>query len=190
MLTEATILGMVHDDLRRTSEGDRRFRRYLSIHNLHNDRSVTGNDLRLARAAIGKLINSLSWMAQIVSPEPIDHDQTVFAFDLRDLGWDQRELWKEILNNYPYGLTRDGDPDESVRKMARDIYEMTDVKLPYLRADWLIATATQPPMYNKILDLPDTAEKLERLLRIDVESDILHGKIKEGGHHRERRVAT
>lgn len=181
ILTETAVLGLVHGDLERMPAGDRRFRRYLSIHNLHNDRSVTRWNLQLARAAIGKLINSLSTLAQIVTPTPIDPDQAVFAIDLRDIGWDRRDLWKEVLAEYPYGMTYDSDDKPEVRKMAEGLLEMTGVILPYVRADWLIVTASQPPLYNKILDLPGSAGELEGQLRIDVEGDFLGDRLKRAG---------
>ena len=53
-------------------EGDRAFLRYFTLHNLHNDRSLGDDDLRLARAAVAKLVNSLSWKPEIVVPQAID----------------------------------------------------------------------------------------------------------------------
>ena len=54
-----------------------------------------------------------------------------------------------------------------VASAAAEVYRLTGSDLPALRADWFVATATRPPLYHTILDLPDTAEKLEKMLRVD-----------------------
>jgi len=37
-----------------------------------------------------------------------------------------------------------------------------------VRADWFVATATRPPLYHKLLDLPDTDKALEDQLGVDI----------------------
>jgi serine/threonine-protein kinase len=173
---------VIQKDLQRMPVGERKFRRYLLIHNLHNDRSVDEKELKLTRAAIGKVINSLSNTAQIAKIRAIDPDKTVFAFDLRDVGWDLRDLWTEILKNYPYGMTHIGNvDDEKLNQIAQDIAEMVEVKLPYVRADWLIVNGGQPPLYHTLLGLPDSVEKLERTLEIDIENNFLNDRVKRAG---------
>src|SRR4051794_21662962 len=86
--TERDVLAAIRDHLRRARPRDRPFLRYLSLHNLYNNKNVDESDLRLARAAVAKLINSLSWEPKIVVPRAIDREEVVLAIDLRDFGWD------------------------------------------------------------------------------------------------------
>ncbi|MBV8078126.1 MAG: hypothetical protein JO284_17085, partial [Planctomycetaceae bacterium] len=179
--TEKDVLAAIRDHLRHVREGDRAFLRYFTLHNLHNDRSLGEDDLRLARAAVAKLVNSLSWKPEIVVPEAIDPAQTVLAIDLRDVGWDERHLFNEILGRYPYGLKHDKDRDESVRALASEVYTLSGSSMPYVRADWFVATASRPPLYHILLDLPKEARALERLLKVDVEGDFLNDKLARAG---------
>ena len=48
----------------------------------------------------------------------------------------------------------------------------TDCELPFVRADWFIATASLPPLYHEILDLPKTDKELEARLEVDVSENI------------------
>jgi len=70
------------DHLRNVPEEHARFQRFFTLNHLHNDPSVTESELRLARAAVAKVLNSLSWRRAIVQPRPIDEQQTILAFDL------------------------------------------------------------------------------------------------------------
>ena len=38
---------------------------------------------------------------------------------------------------------------------------LTGSDLPALRADWFVATATRPPLYHTVLDLPGTDAQLD-----------------------------
>src|SRR5436309_7964930 len=41
-----------------------------------------------------------------------------------------------------------------------------------LRADWFVAAASRPPFYHDFLQLPTTDRSLERLLQVDVLSNL------------------
>jgi mono/diheme cytochrome c family protein len=41
-----------------------------------------------------------------------------------------------------------------------------------IRGDWFLATATKPPLYHELLDLPDTLAQVEDDLNIDLEANI------------------
>jgi serine/threonine-protein kinase len=86
-----------------------------------------------------------------------------------------------VSKHYPYGLKLDGRRDEEVRSAAAEVYRLSGSDLPALRADWFVATATRPPLYHTVLDLPDTAEKLEKLLRVDVADNFRHDKLARAG---------
>lgn len=107
----------------------------------------------------------------------MDAQGTVFQVDLRDLGWDEHELWKEVLKANPYGLTFSRSTDAELRELAQEVYDLSGSDLPYLRADWFIATASRPPLYHTLLQLPKHARELERQLKVDVQQDFLRNKL-------------
>ena len=49
---------------------------------------------------------------------------------------------------------------------------MTGSRLPYLRADWFVAAAANPPLYHDLLQLPQTDRELEKELRVDVAENV------------------
>lgn len=192
---EAEILAALRDDLSKAPSESRPFFRYFTLANLHNNRKVPDDDVRLARAALAKLLNSLSWKPRIVVPRAIDANQVVLAIDLRDLGWDAR-TWRLITQReqarsgspfagardperkgYPYGLTHLRDRDEPTGKLAEEVYRLSGCQLPYLRADWFVATASRPPLYEAVLGLPANARELERKLDVDVVENFLRDRL-------------
>ena len=44
--------------------------------------------------------------------------------------------------------------------------------MPFIRADWFIATASLPPLYHEILDLPKTDRELETQLEVNVAENL------------------
>ena len=180
--TEKDVLAAIRDHLRHAREGDRAFLRYFTLHNLHNDRSLGDDDLRLARAAVAKLVNSLSWKPEIVVPEAIDREQTVLAIDLRDVGWDERDLCDGDPGPLPLRPeARQGPRRADPRPGRGGLRRCRAAAMPYVRADWFVATASRPPLYHTLLDLPKDARALERLLKVDVEADFLHDKLARAG---------
>jgi len=167
--------------LRTLPAQSQQFQRYFTLSHLHNNPGVSAEDMRWQRAALSKAVNSLSWKPSIVIPKALDKEETVFAVDLRDLDWDRRRVWEEVAKLYPYGLKLDGQRDEQTRTMAAEVYRLSGTDLPVLRADWFVATATRPPLYQTILDLPDTDAKLEQMLRVDVKENFLRDKLARAG---------
>ena len=47
-----------------------------------------------------------------------------------------------------------------------------DCEVPFVHVDWFLATASLPPLYHDILDLPETDRELERQLGVDVTRNI------------------
>jgi hypothetical protein len=180
--SEQDILTALCDDLRKTDPGDRKFRRYFTLTHLYNNnKHVTADELRLYAAALSKMVNSVSWKREIAVPKPIDAEATIFVVDLRDLGWDEHRLWQEILKVYPYGLKHNQDVNVAMRNLAQEVYQLAGTDLPYLRADWFIATAARPPLYHTLLRLPRHASALERMLLVDVQADFLRNKLARAG---------
>jgi hypothetical protein len=172
-ITLASVLSAARDYLRNTDAADRPFLRFFTLHALANNPAVFDDDLRIARAALSKAINSLSRKPRIVMPSTIDPTRTVFVVDLRDLDWDRGSLWFAVERAYPYGLKYDGLPDETLRRLDRDLSDLTGCDLPVIRADWFVATATRPPLYHALLHLPQDAAVLEHELDVDIPANFL-----------------
>ena len=181
-LTEKDTLTAIRDHLRKTAREDRKYQRYFTLTNLHNNKGVKQGDLRQFRAALAKVVNSLSWKAAIVVPEAVDAAQVVLVVDLRKLDWDRFNLWTEVLKQYPYGLKNNRYPDNrEINDLAREVYELSDTDLPAVRADWFIATATRPPLYHTLLRLPKNAYELERSLKVDVAANFGRDQLARAG---------
>jgi mono/diheme cytochrome c family protein len=169
-----SVLLSVRDRLRSADAADRRFLRFFTLHTLANNPAVADDDLRIARAALSKTINSLSRKPRIVVPAAVDPARTVFVFDLRELGWDRSTVWLDLERAYPYGLKYDALPDEILRRLDRELCDLTKCDLPVIRADWFVATATRPPLYHTLLQLPQDTTTLERELGVDISFNFLH----------------
>ena len=178
---EKDILLTVKNHLSRIDQADRRFQRYFTLTHLYNNKDVSADELRLYRAAFAKLANSLSWKNTIVVPRAVDPEETIYNIDLRTLGWDEKDLWKEILKVYPYGLTHNQDADPETRKLAGEVYDFAGNELPYLRADWFVATAGRPPLYHTLLQLPNQSQVLEAQLRVNASKDFLENQLARAG---------
>ena len=171
--------------LRKTERDNRRYIRFFSLRHLHNlpPEKIRDADLRIYRAALSKLINSLNRKkTYIVIPDQADEAGTLYAVDIRKLDWDTKDLWSEILKVYPYGLIHDHYPDErKTRDLAEEVYELAGTKIPVLRADWFITTAARPPLYHTLLQLPANARELESDLGVDVAQNFRAGKLSRAG---------
>jgi dipeptidyl aminopeptidase/acylaminoacyl peptidase len=79
-----------------------------------------------------------------------------------------------VLAEYPYGVAEDAGAFRAVAAAAA-------TRLPVVRADWFLATASRPPLYYNLLQLPTTAGELERQLRIDAAADIRQERVARAG---------
>ena len=149
LITNTEVIDSIYEDLREASDSERRFFRYLTLTNLHNAKDADGmamvSDIDPHRAAIGKLVNSLSMNAKITRPEAIDEEQTIYRIDLRDYNW-AGDDWDRVISYYPYGILGIDRQKEQL------IERYTGSRLAYIRADWFTFAAAQPPLYNEIMD--------------------------------------
>ncbi len=165
---EDAILEAIAADLQRVRPEHRPYIRYFTLVHLWNDPNSSDDDLRLMRAAVSKLLNSLSKAFRITAPRLVDEDGLVLAIDLRDYGWDKGNRWTILLAadldaniaGYPYGLVRGSDE-------AQRVYELTQCDLPYVRADWFVYHASRPPLYHELLGLPAHQKSLEAELGVN-----------------------
>jgi hypothetical protein len=137
--------------------------RYISFAHFVDERR-SPEEMLAAEQVLGVVINSLSRRAQIVKLEPADPGRSIFRFRLSQLGWN-RDDWDRMMEFYPYCLRSD-------RAAVRAVYDRLGTESPMIRGDWFVATATKPPLYHELLDLPDTLEELEDDLNIDIEANI------------------
>lgn len=177
-------ISSMRDYLRKQPRDDRVYIRFFTLRHLHNMpiNRLRDIDLRVYRAALSKLVNSLSWKPNIVIPATADSAQTLFAIDLRHLDWDRKNLWQEILRIYPYGLKHDRYPDDAeLNDIASEVYTLTHTDVPLVRADWFIATASRPPLYHTLVQIPDDARVLEHTLKVNVADNFYRGQLARAG---------
>jgi len=146
--------------------------RYLTLTNLYNA-CESDAALDVYRQAAIKLLNSLGRRSSVVRLTTIDPARTILSFNLDDLGWRDTD-WNSVLAVYPYA-TR---PDVSSFDFAA---QATYTVLPYVRADWFTNTASQPPLYDRLLELPDTFAQLGQKLGVDVTGDIDNNLVQRAG---------
>lgn len=171
-ITTRDVYAAVLADLEPMDRRARRFQRYFSLAHLSNA-GLSDEELQTYRNALAKLVNSLSWGSQLVNPVPIDAAKTIYRIDLRWYLWDAT-IWNRILQEYPYGIL-----DETTAAQAVTVATLT--KVPVIRADWFVATASRAPLYYEILQLPASLTELERLLRVDALANIQQDRVARAG---------
>jgi WD40 repeat protein len=157
------IVRAIESDIAQQAERSRRFMRYFTLTHLYNA-GVSEEELQTYRNAFTKLINSLSWNTDLLTPRPIDTERTVMAIDIRELHWNV-EMWQSIEAANPYFL-------KLTTPSAIACAEAAQTEMPYIRIDWFVFAASKPPLYHVLLNLPDTDAGLEDLLRVKVQANI------------------
>ena len=172
-ITTEEMLKTIHTHVTSLTEFDRSFARYFTLTHLYNA-GASDDNLRAYRNALSKLVNSLSWGKRIKNPTPIDLDidpeGTIFYIDLRDYQWDYEmdskgDPWYKIRQAYPYSIN-------FTFSTYKTLCQETNCEGPFVRADWFIATASLPPLYYNILNLPKTDRELEVQLEVNVETNL------------------
>jgi WD40 repeat protein/mono/diheme cytochrome c family protein len=171
-VAEADVLALILRDLDRLDKRSRRFTRYFSLAVLANA-GLGEDELQTYRNALAKLLNSLSWHPRITLPTAVDPQKLVLRIDLRDFQWDAN-LWNRLLAEYPFGVFHDS-------ATARACSVATATRMPVVRADWFVATASRPPLYQDLLQLPTNSAELERQLRVDVLVDLQQERVARAG---------
>ena len=162
--TYEEILDLVADDQDAQSDlGDDV--RYLSFAHFAAERR-SPEELAAAEAVLVVVLNSLSKRATPVKPQAIDPERTIFRIELSDLGWSRGD-WDALVSFDPYCVRSDDG-------RHRTLYGRLRTEAPYVRADWFIATATRPPLYHRLLDIPATLGELEDDLGLDISEAINH----------------
>ena len=170
-ITNDQMLTTISDHLETLDPFVRSSARYFTMTHLYNAGELP-ETLAAARAALSKLVNSLSWGHTIVNPEPIDTQQTIFYIDLRVYEWDTRDAWTQIETAYPYVIEFDATTHPVLHQKFTALREEMDCEVPFVHVDWFLAVASLPPLYHGILSLPETEQALERELGIDVTGNL------------------
>ncbi len=168
-ITTDAMLQTIHKHTNLLVDFDRQFARYFTLTHLYNA-GARDDNLRAYRIALSKLVNSLSWGKRVKKPVPIDQEETIFHIDLRDYHWDYEleskgDPWYKIQLAYPYNIN-------FTSSTYKSLCRLTDCDLPFVKADWFIATASLPPLYYDILGLPKTDVDLETQLGVNVAQNI------------------
>ena len=159
-ITPDEMLAAIAQHLNSLSTFNRRFARYFTLTHLYNA-GETDEALAAYRRALSKLINSLSWGSEVIKPQPIDPDETLYYIDIRNYEWELNDAWDQMEAVYPY-LSDYGSATYTT------LQQETDSQVPFINVDWFLATAALPPLYHDILDLPQTDRELETRLEVDV----------------------
>ncbi len=171
-ITPTEMLETIETHVNSLSSFDRAFTRYFTMTHLYNaGESVEA--LHAYQRALSKLVNSLSWGREVIRPQPIDREETIFYIDLRDYEWEIGvNRWTLVEQVYPYRIEFDAPTQTRLREKLTDLREQMDCEVPFVHVDWFIATASVPPLYHDILDLPQTVAELETRLEVNVVENI------------------
>ena len=137
--------------------------RYLTLTHLANI-CTDANAMKVYRQAAIKFLNSLGRSSDVVKLEAIDPEGTILRFNLIDLGWSTKD-WDNVIAAYPYNVQPDSE-------FSRTLANTTKTPMSYIRADWFAFTASQPPMYDDLLKLPNTFQELAKEQGVDLEANI------------------
>ena len=90
--------------------------RYFTLTHLYNA-DETDEALLAYQQALSKLVNSLSWGDEVINPQPIDPEATIFYIDLRDYRWQTgTNRWTQIEAKYPYKVEFNAPTQTSLRE--------------------------------------------------------------------------
>ena len=170
-ITDEVILDSIHTHLQSLTPFDRASARYFTLTHLYNAGDIS-EDLQSYGVALSKLLNSLSWGFTVVRPKPINLEQTIFYIDLRNYEWDKNDAWTKIEQRYSYRNDFEGADQTDLHNKLSLLQDEMECEVPVVHIDWFLATASQPPLYNEVLGLPETDRELETRLGVNVAQNI------------------
>ena len=171
-ITPQKMLGTIEKHVQSLPPFDRTFARYFTLTHLYNA-GETSEALHAYQRALSKLVNSLSWGREVIRPQAIESEGTIFYIDLRDYEWEiGTNRWTLIEAVYPYKIEFNALTQTSLGEKLTNLREEMDCEVPFVHVDWFIATASLPPLYHDILGLPATVWELETRLEVNVVENI------------------
>lgn len=146
--------------------------RYISIAALHNNSAeLSEGQLEIMRSGVRKMMNSLSTNPNIAKFEEVGPEKVLFRIRLRDVNWSPK-LWDRVASFFPQSVDAG---------LGSALTAATGAKVAILPAEWLAATATRPPLYHEILDLPQKLVDLEKRLGVNAAANIAAGEVIRAG---------
>ncbi len=171
-ITPTEMLETIEKHVNSLAPFDRAFTRYFTMTHLYNA-GESAEALHAYQRALSKLVNSLSWGREVIKPQPIDLQETIFYIDLRDYEWEIGvNRWTLVEQVYPYRIEFDAPTQTGLREKLTGLREQMECEVPFVHVDWFLATASLPPLYHDILDLPETDRELETRLEVNVVENI------------------
>lgn len=152
-------------DLTGMAEEDRAFQRFVLLGNLHDAR-VDPDAVAQHRAGIDLLLNSLSFEPTSTPAQAVDPAGLVLRLDLRDYGWigEYYDRWELLTLGGPHPSAERADADA--------LRELAGTEVPWVHGDWLLATASEPPLYYDLLGLPDRGAEIAAVVGVDREDNL------------------
>jgi hypothetical protein len=144
------MLVAVQGHLLKLPEEDRKFQRYFALAHLSNDKGLSDKQLDQYRAALTALVRHLQPSKEAIRIEPIDQARLVLCLDLRTVGWEKLETWREVLKRYPHLLVYGGARDAEVAELGKEIRELSDSDMPIVQLDWFLYAAGRSPLREKL----------------------------------------
>ena len=167
-ITAKEMLETIEKHVNSLAPFDRTYARYFTMTHLYNA-GERAEALHAYQRALSKLVNSLSWGREVTIPRAIDPEETIFYIDLRDYEWEiGTNRWTLMEAEYPYEIEFNAPAETSLREKLTNLREEMDCEVPFVHVDWFLATASLPPLYHDILDLPATDRELEERLEVNV----------------------
>ena len=171
-ITPKEMLQTIENHVNSLATFDRGFARYFTLTHLYNAGETT-EALHAYQRALLKLVNSLSWGREVIRPQPIDPEETIFYIDLRDYEWEiGTNRWRLIEQVYPYKIEFEAPTQTVLREKLQTLRQEMNCEVPFIHVDWFLATASLPPLYHDILGLPETDRELEARLEVNVVENI------------------
>lgn len=174
-VSDDDMLEAITSDLRKLPDHRVKRTRYITLANLYNG-GATEEAMEVYRQGAMKLVNSLNYEPDPVRYEKFGPADTILRINLDDMGWDD-EKWDLLQSKNPFLVKYDSP-------LAELVEEQTDTKAPFLRADVFAFVASRPLLYNKLLDLPDTFQELQKMLEFDLEEEIAANRVARAGFQR------
>ena len=175
VVTPAVVASLIAADLERMPAARRANARYLTLTHLANS-CAGANPMKAYRQGAIKLVNSLSRSANVVKVETIDPDASILRINLADIGWTAAD-WEIVLSAYPYNVQPAGQASAAIATA-------TQAPIAAVRADWFAYAASQPPLYDDLMRLPNSLGELARDQGVNVEADIRNFVAQRAGFQR------
>jgi serine/threonine protein kinase len=155
VITPARLCLAMTDYIEALTEREKATRRFLTSFNLHNDPSVTRDQIDELRRCVARELASFTTDGRepslIEIPESLG---TVFAIDLeKSLGWDNIR-WESIIFDaptYPYAVQFDKRPiDPTLNDAAKKLVKATDTEFFLIRMDWFLSAIIRPAVRRRL----------------------------------------